>query len=62
MSKILFIDNGIEFDSKMAKHRPVGGAESAFISLVEALAKNKNEVVVYNNCVNIGKINGVFCF
>ena len=60
MSKILFIDNGIEFDSKMAKHKPVGGAESAFISLVEALAKSKNEVVVYNNCVNIGKINGVF--
>ena len=59
MTKLLFIDNGIEFDSILLKKKPFGGAEVAFVSLVEALAKLNYEVVVYNNCLNEGKINGV---
>ena len=59
MTKLLFVDNGIEFDSILLKKRPFGGAEVAFVSLVEALAKLNYEVFVYNNCLNEGKINGV---
>ncbi len=59
MTKILFIDNGIEFDSILLRKRPFGGAEVAFVSLVEALAKLNYEVFVYNNCKNEGLINGV---
>ena len=57
MTKILFIDNGIEFDSKTLREKPHGGAEVAFVSLVESLSDLGNEVVVYNNCINKGKIN-----
>jgi len=50
MTKILFIDNGIEFDSKTLREKPYGGAEVAFVSLVESHAKLNLEVLVYNNC------------
>ena len=59
MSKILFIDNGIEFDSVLFREKPLGGAEVAFVSLVEELAKLNLEVVVYNNCKNQGLIKNV---
>ena len=59
MSRILFIDNGIEFDSKTLREKPYGGAEVAFVSLVENLAKEGLDITVYNNCVNQGKINDV---
>ncbi len=59
MKKILFVDNGVEFDSITLRKKPHGGAEVAFVSLVESLAKLDYEVVVYNNCVNEGKINKV---
>ena len=59
MSKILFIDNGIEFDSVLFRQRALGGAEVAFVSLVEELAKLNLEVVVYNNCKNQGLIKNV---
>ena len=59
MTKILFVDNGISFDSVLIKEKPFGGAEVAFVSLVENLSKHDYEVVVYNNCKNQGKINGV---
>ena len=59
MSKILFIDNGIEFDSVLFRKRALGGAEVAFVSLVEELAKLNLEVVVYNNCKNQGLIKNV---
>ena len=38
MTKLLFVDNGIEFDS-LILDKNHGGAEVAFVSLVEALAK-----------------------
>ena len=59
MTKLLFVDNGIEFDSILLEKKPFGGAEVAFVSLVEALAKLNYEVCIYNNCLNEGKINGV---
>ena len=59
MTKLLFVDDGIEFDSILLKKKAFGGAEFAFVSLVEELAKLNYEVVVYNNCLNEVKINGV---
>ena len=60
MTKLLFVDNGIEFDSLLfLRKKPYGGAEVAFVSLVESLAKLNYEVCVYNNCRNKGLINGV---
>ena len=45
MKKILFIDDGIEFDSITAREKSTGGAESAFVSLAEALAKKITKCV-----------------
>ena len=59
MTKILFIDNGIEFDGDTVRRKPVGGAENAFVSLVEELAKLNFEVVVFNNVRKTNNINGV---
>ena len=59
MTKVLFIDDGIDFDAETARQKPIGGAETAFVSLVEELAKLNIEVVVYNNCLNQGIINNV---
>ncbi len=59
MTKVLFIDNGIEFDSVLFREKALGGAEVAFVSLVEELAKLNLEVVVYNNCRNQGLIKNV---
>ena len=59
MTKLLFVDNGIEFDSLLLRKKPYGGAEVAFVSLVESLAKLNYDVCVYNNCRNKGLINGV---
>ncbi len=59
MTKLLFVDNGIEFDSTLFRKIPLGGAEVAFVCLVEELAKLDYEVVVYNNCKNQGLINNV---
>ena len=59
MTRVLFIDNGVEFDSLLLREKPFGGAEVAFVSLVESLAKFRLNVTVYNNCINEGLINGV---
>ena len=59
MTKILFIDNGIEFDSVLFREKALGGAEVAFVSLVEELAKLDLEVIVYNNCKNQGRVKNV---
>ena len=58
MTKVLFVDNGIEFDSILFRET-LGGAEVAFVSLVEELAKLNLEIVVYNNCKNQGIIKNV---
>ena len=33
MTKVLFIDDGIDFDAETARQKPIGGAETAFVSL-----------------------------
>ena len=43
-------DDGVEFDGSTPEHKPLGGAESAFLSLAEALARRGYRVLVRNNC------------
>ena len=59
MTKLLFVDDGVSFDSFSVREKPFGGAEVAFVSLVECLSKNGFKVVVYNNCKYAGLMNGV---
>ena len=43
-------DDGIAFDGAMAEERPLGGAETAFVALAEALARRGHVVGVHNRC------------
>src|SRR5262249_18459881 len=49
MAAIVMADDGIAFDGAMAEEAPLGGAESAFVGLAEALARRGHAVTVYNN-------------
>lgn len=51
MSLITLVDDGIEFDGLAMEQRPLGGAESAVIELVEALASLGHQVEVRNHCL-----------
>ena len=50
MAKIILVDNGITFDGDTLKSKPLGGAETAFISLAESLAELGHDVIIYNKC------------
>ncbi len=50
MADIVMTDDGIEFDSASLERGPLGGAETAFISLAVALAKRGHKVTVVNKC------------
>jgi glycosyltransferase involved in cell wall biosynthesis len=50
MSLITMVDDGIEFDGRTMEQRALGGAESAFVELAEALAALGHRVLVRNNC------------
>lgn len=50
MSRIVIADDGIRFDGRTPETSPLGGAESAVISLAEAFAQRGHEVRVVNNC------------
>ncbi len=50
MARIVFADDGIPFDGQTPDNAPIGGAETAFISLAEAFAARGHEVFVHNNC------------
>lgn len=52
-------DDGIAFDGRTMRERPLGGAESAFVSLAEALAARGHLVTVCNNCPDPGAQYGV---
>ena len=43
-------DNGIAFDGRTPEHGPLGGAESAFICMAEALASRGHTVRAFSNC------------
>jgi len=38
MAKVVMADDGIAFDGATAEQGPLGGAETAFVALAEALA------------------------
>ena len=52
-------DDGITFDGAAMRARPMGGAESAFVNLAEALAARGHGVTACNNCPNPGVHFGV---
>ena len=56
--KIILVDDGMSYDGNTLKNEPLGGAETAFTSLAESLAK-KHTVIVYNHCKKPVKVNGV---
>lgn len=59
MAEIVMADDGIAFDGKTMRLRPLGGAETAFVSLAEALAARGHRVTVCNNCPEPGLQFGV---
>ncbi|MBC8267925.1 MAG: glycosyltransferase family 4 protein [Rhodospirillaceae bacterium] len=50
MSRIVFADDGIEFDGKTPENGPLGGVESSVVNLMEELARRGHEVLVRNMC------------
>ena len=59
MARIVLADDGIEFDAETAREKPLGGAESSVVFLVEELARRGHEVRVRNNCLRLGIVRGV---
>jgi len=59
MARVVMADDGIAFDGHSLSERPLGGAESAFISLAEALAARGHDVAIRNHCPRPGEVNGV---
>jgi len=50
MANIVMADDGIAFDGLMAETAPLGGAETAFVALAEALAARGHRVEAHNRC------------
>ena len=50
MARIIMADDGIPFDGRTPETGPLGGAESAFVSLAEALARRGHAVTAYTLC------------
>jgi len=50
MASVVMADDGIAFDGAMAETAPLGGAETAFAALAEALAARGHRVEVRNRC------------
>jgi glycosyltransferase involved in cell wall biosynthesis len=50
MASVVMADDGIAFDGMMAETAPLGGAETAFVALAEALAARGHRVEVRNRC------------
>lgn len=48
--RIVMTDDGIRFDGQVKDQKPLGGAESAFAELAEALAARGHDVTVHNRC------------
>ena len=59
MADIVMADDGIEFDGDSLASGPLGGAETAFVSLANALAAKGHRVRVYNKCNRRIQRNGV---
>jgi glycosyltransferase involved in cell wall biosynthesis len=50
MADVVMADDGIAFDGAMADTGPLGGAETAFVALAEALAARGHRVEARSNC------------
>ena len=50
MARIVMTDDGIGFDGRTLDERPLGGAETSFIEMANALAARGHEVVACNKC------------
>src|SRR3954469_12197649 len=50
MAEIVLADDGGRFAGRTPGERPLGGAESAVVGLVEALARRGHRVTVANRC------------
>ncbi len=59
MASIVMADDGIAFDGDSLSSGPLGGAETAFISLAEAFAARGHDVTICNNCGASMERNGV---
>lgn len=59
MARIVMADDGIAFDGQTPEKGPLGGAESAFISVAEALARRGHSVLAATNCEGALTHNGV---
>lgn len=59
MAKIVMADDSIKFDGFTLSQRPLGGAETAFISLAEAFATRGHDVTIFNQCEQHHESNGV---
>ena len=59
MASVVMADDGIAFDGVMAEQGPLGGAETAFVALAEALAARGHRVEARSHCVAPVSHNGV---
>lgn len=50
MARIVMADDGIAFDGRTLDERPLGGAETSFVEMANALAARGHEVLVCNRC------------
>lgn len=50
MARIVMTDDGIVFDGATLEERPLGGAETSFIEMANALAARGHDVLVCNKC------------
>lgn len=50
MATIVMSDDGIVFDGRTLDERPLGGAETSFTEMANAMAARGHEVTVYNRC------------
>src|SRR5712671_5210105 len=51
MASVVMADDGIAFDGVMAETAPLGGAETAFVALAEALAARGHQVEARSRCL-----------
>lgn len=59
MARIVMTDDGIDFDADALEAGPLGGAETAFVSLARAFAARGHEVSVRNMCSRAGTGGGI---
>lgn len=52
MARIVFADDGIEFDGKTPEQKPLGGVESSVVNLMQELAARGHEILVRNMCAS----------